>query len=125
MKQWRQLQVPHTCSTKQILPFITYKGDCLRAGEEGERFDASAEATWITRKHRSFTIHAFTAAAARATCRATHATYRTAAAESKRCHLAAPLPASTKQCAFHRIHAPHHQVRRNAEMRSLLLNTVR
>ena len=27
-------------SAKQILPYITHKGDCLKADEEGERFDA-------------------------------------------------------------------------------------
>ena len=37
-------------SAKQILPIITHKGDCLKADEEGERFDAGAEATWATRK---------------------------------------------------------------------------
>ena len=105
-------------SAKQILRFITHKGDCLKADEEGERFDAGAEATWATRKHRSFMIHAVAAAAARAT-------YRAAAAESKRNRLAAPLPASIKQCAFHHIHAPHRRARRNAEMRNLLPNTVR
>ena len=35
--------------------------------EEGERFDAGAEASWATRKHRSFMIHAVASAAARAT----------------------------------------------------------
>ena len=105
-------------SAKQILRFITHKGDCLKADEEGERFDAGAEATWATRKHRSFMIHTVAAAAARAT-------YRAAAAESKRSRLAAPLPASIKQCAFHHIHAPHRRARRNAEMRNLLPNTVR
>ena len=103
---------------KQILRFITHKGDCLKADEEGERFDAGAEATWATRKHRSFMIHTVAAAAARAT-------YRAAAAESKRSRLAAPLPASIKQCAFHHIHAPHRRARRDAEMRNLLPNTVR
>ena len=95
------------------------KGDCLKADEEGERFDAGAEATWATRKHHSFMIHTVAAAAARAT-------YRAAAAESKRRRLAAPLPASIKQCAFQfqRIHAPCHRARRNAEMRHLLPNTV-
>ena len=44
-------------SAKQILRFITHKGDCLKADEEGERFDAGAEATWATRKHRSFMIN--------------------------------------------------------------------
>ena len=90
------------------------------ADEEGERFDAGAEATWATRKHRCFMIHAVAAAAARAN-------YRAAAAESKRCRLAAPLPASIKQRAFQfqRIHASCHRARRNAEMRHLLPNTVR
>ena len=54
-------------SAKQVLRFITHKGDCLKADEEGERFDAGAEATWATRKHRSFMIHTVAAAAARAT----------------------------------------------------------
>ena len=80
-------------SAKQILPHITHKGDCLKADEEGERFDAGAEATWATRKHRCFMIHAVAAAAARAN-------YRAAAAESKRRRLTAPLPASTKQSAL-------------------------
>ena len=102
---------------KQILRFITHKGDCLKADEEGERFDAGAEATWATRKHRSFMIHTVAAAAARAT-------YRAAAAESKRSRLAAPLSASIKQCSFHHIHAPRRRARRNAEMRNLLPNTV-
>ena len=99
---------------------ITHKGDCLKADEEGERFDAGAEATWATRKHRCFMIHAVAAAAARAN-------YRAAAAESKRRRLTAPLPASTKQSAlqFQRIHAPCHRARRNAEMRHLLPITVR
>ena len=57
-------------------PSITHKGDCLKADEEGERFDAGAEANWATRKHRSFMIHAVAAAAARAN-------YRAAAAESE------------------------------------------
>ena len=107
-------------SAKQILPHITHKGDCLKADEEGERFDAGAEATWATRKHRCFMIHAVAAAAARAN-------YRAAAAESKRRRLTAPLPASTKQSAlqFQRIHAPCHRARRNAEMRHLLPITVR
>ena len=35
------------------------------ADEEGERFDTGAEASWATRKHRSFMIHAVAAAAAR------------------------------------------------------------
>ena len=107
-------------SAKEILKFITHKGDCLKADEEGERFDAGAEATWATRKHRCFMIHAVAAAAARAN-------YRAAAAESKRRRLTAPLPASTKQRAlqFQRIHAPCHRARRNAEMRHLLPITVR
>ena len=107
-------------SAKQILPHITHKGDCLKADEEGERFDAGAEATWATRKHRCFMIHAVAAAAARAN-------YRAAAAESKRRRLTAPLPVSTKQRAFQfqRIHAPCHRARRNAEMRHLLPITVR
>ena len=50
--------------------------------------------------------------------------YRATAAENKRRRLAAPLPASIKQCAFQQIHAPRHRARRNAEMRSLLPNTV-
>ena len=65
--------------------------------------------------------HTVAAAAARATCRA-------AVAESKRSRLAAPLPASIKQCSFHHIHAPHRRTRRtrrDAEMRNLLPNTVR
>ena len=37
---------------------VTHKGDNLKADEEGERFDAGAEATWATRKHRSFMIYA-------------------------------------------------------------------
>ena len=57
---------------------------------------------------------------------AARANYRAAAAQSKRRRLAAPLPASIKQCAFQfqRIHAPCHRARRNAEMRHLLPNTV-
>ena len=58
------------------------------ADEEGERFDAGAEASWATRKHRSFMIHAVAAAAARATCRAV------VAAESKRRPAARPAPAT-------------------------------
>ena len=77
----------------------------------------SAEATWVTSKHRSFVIHAVAAAAARAT-------YRAAAAESKRRRLAAPLPASIKQCALQQIHTPCHRARCNAEMRNLLTNAV-
>ena len=57
------------------------------ADEEGERFDAGAEASWATRKHRSFMIHAVAAAAARATCRAV-------VAESKRRPVARPAPAT-------------------------------
>ena len=53
-------------SAKQILPHITHKGDCLKADEEGERFDAGAKATWATRKHHSFMIHAVAATAVRA-----------------------------------------------------------
>ena len=106
-------------SAKQILPHITHKGDCLKADEEGDRFDAGAEATWATRKHHSFMIHTVAAAAARAN-------YRAAAAESKRGRLVAPLPASIKQRAFQfqRIHGSYHRARRNAEMRHLLPNTV-
>ena len=65
-------------------------------------------------------IHTVATAAARAT-------YRAAVTESKRSRLAAPLPASIKQCAFHRIHVPHRRARRDAEMRNLLLlpNTAR
>ena len=70
-------------SAKQILRFITHKGDCLKADEEGERVDAGAKATWATRKHLSFMIHTAATAAARTT-------YRAAAAESKRSRLAAP-----------------------------------
>ena len=62
-------------------------------------------------------IHTVAVAAARTT-------YRAAAVESKRSRLAASLPVSIKQCAFNRIHAPHHQARHNIEMRNLLPNTV-
>ena len=75
-------------SAKEILRFIAHKGDNLKADEEGERFDAGAEATWATRKHRTFMIHAVAAAAARATCRAL-------VAESKCRRLAAPLTAAS------------------------------
>ena len=105
-------------SAKEILRFIAHKGDNLKADEEGERFDAGAEATWATRKHRTFMIHAVAAAAARATCRAL-------VAEIKRCRLAAPLPASIKSFNFRRIHAPYRRARRDTKMRKLLPNTVR
>ena len=69
--------------------------------------------------HKNNETHAVAAAAARVN-------YRAAAAESRRRRLAAPLPASIKQCAFQfqRIHASCHRARRNAEMRHLLPNTV-
>ena len=51
------------------------------------KFDAGAEASWATRKHRSFMIHAVAAAAARATCRAV-------VAERKRRPVARPAPAT-------------------------------
>lgn len=44
---------------------------------------------------------------------------------NKRHRLAATLPASIEQRAFHHIHAPHHRAHRNAEMRNLFSNTVR
>ena len=50
----------------QLINYLD-KGDCLKADEKGDRFDTGAEATWATRKHRSFMIHAVAAAAARAT----------------------------------------------------------
>ena len=59
-----------SASAKAILPAITHKGDALMADEEGDRFDAGAEGTWATRKHRSFLIHSVAAAAARALFRA-------------------------------------------------------
>ena len=37
---------------------------------KGERFDGGAAATWATRSHRAFTVHAVAVIAARATCRA-------------------------------------------------------
>ena len=36
-------------SAKKVLRFITHKGDNLKADEEGERFDAGAEATLMMR----------------------------------------------------------------------------
>ena len=107
-----------SASAKEILRFIAHKGDNLKADEEGERFDAGAEATWATRKHSTFMIHAVAAAAARATCRAL-------VAESKCRRLAAPLTASIKSFDFRRIHAPYRRARRDTKMRKLLPNTVR
>ena len=100
-------------SAKKILPLITHKGDNLMADEEDERFDAGAEASWATRKHRSFMIHAVAAAAARATCRAV-------VAESKRRPAARPVPATKLFATLRR--AGRNSL--NAAMHRLLPHTV-
>ena len=72
----------------------------------GERFDGGAAATWATRSHRAFTVHAVAVAAARATCRAI--------ATPDACRRVSPPSAKyAKNCHSHH---PRNRARRNARM---------
>ena len=84
------------------------------ADEEGDRFDAGAEGTWATRKHRSFLIHSVAAAAARAL-------FRAVATESTNRRISRPPPsAKPADFDFALIHHPDFRRRRNAAMRNIL-----
>ena len=74
----------------------------------GERFDGGAAATWATRSHRAFTVHAVAIAAARATCRAI------AKPDACRRSISPPSVKYAKSC---RSYDPRNLARRTARMK--------